>query len=64
MMLDFVVMFGIFFIMIIIVLLVLYFIGLWKLFQKAGKNGWEAIVPFYNTWVLVEISGLAWWYAG
>ena len=63
MMLDFVVMFGIFFIMIIIVLLVLYFIGLWKLFQKAGKNGWEAIVPFYNTWVLVEISGLAWWYA-
>lgn len=42
--------------------LVVYIIGLWKLFKKAGKNGWEAIVPFYNTWVLVEIAGLNWWY--
>lgn len=43
--------------------LAVYYVGLWKLFKKAGKNGWEAIVPFYNTWVLVEISGVAWWYA-
>ncbi len=42
---------------------ILYLVGLWKLFRKAGKNGWEAIIPFYNTWVLVEISGLSWWYA-
>lgn len=34
----------------------------WKLFKKAGKKGWEAIVPFYNSWVLVEISGLEWWW--
>ena len=54
---------GIFFIIILIAILLLYTIGLWKVFQKAGRNGWEAIVPFYNTWVLVEISGLAWWYA-
>lgn len=44
-------------------LFVAYFIGLWKLFQKAGYQGWEAIIPFYNNWILVEISGLAWWYA-
>lgn len=37
-------------------------IAQWKFFKKAGKNGWEAIVPFYNTWVLIEISGLNWWY--
>ena len=43
-------------------LLVVYVIGLWKLFKKAGKNGWEAIVPFYNTYVLIEIAGLNWWY--
>lgn len=40
----------------------LYVIGLWKLFKKAGKNGWEAIIPFYNIYVLIEISGLNWWY--
>lgn len=47
---------------ILIPIVVVYIIGLWKLFKKAGKNGWEAIVPFYNGWTLVEISGLNWWY--
>lgn len=30
---------------------------LWKVFKKAGRNGWEAIIPFYSRWVLYEISG-------
>jgi len=47
---------------VLIPILVLYYVGLWKLFKKAGKNGWEAIIPFYGSWVLVEISGLNWWY--
>jgi len=25
----------------------------WKIFEKAGQPGWAAIVPFYNTYVLV-----------
>lgn len=37
-------------------------IAQWKLFKKAGKNGWEAIIPFYSTWVTIEIAGLNWWY--
>ena len=41
---------------------VFYIVCLWKLFKKAGKNGWEAIIPFYSTWVLIEIAGLNWWY--
>lgn len=48
---------------VLVPMLVFYFISLWKVFKKAGRNGWEAIIPLYNTWVLVEISGLAWWYA-
>lgn len=32
-------------------------IGMWKVFKKAGKGGWEAIVPIYNIWTLFEISG-------
>lgn len=31
-------------------------ITMWKIFKKAGKNGWEAIVPFYNMFVLFEIT--------
>ena len=46
----------------VLVIGILYIIGLWKLFKKAGKNGWEAIIPFYNIWILIEISGLNKWY--
>ena len=31
-------------------------IVMWKLFTKAGKPGWAAIVPFYNLYVLFEIT--------
>lgn len=34
----------------------------WKIFKKAGKQGWEAVIPIYNTWVLFEIVGLKGWY--
>lgn len=39
-----------------------YIVCLWKLFKKAGKNGWEAIIPFYNEYILIKIAGLHWWY--
>lgn len=47
---------------IIVAFLVVLIVGLAKLFKKAGKPEWAAIVPFYNTYVLVEIAGLNWWY--
>ena len=31
-------------------------IGMWKIFVKAGKPGWAAIVPFYNMYILFEIT--------
>ena len=40
--------------------------GLWKLFVKAGKPGFYAIVPILNLYTLVEITGLpvTWfWYS-
>lgn len=43
-------------------MIILEIIGKWKVFKKAGKNGWEAIIPYYNTWVLVSISGCKWWF--
>jgi len=30
--------------------------GLYKLFEKAGAPGWKAFVPFYNTWVMLELA--------
>ncbi len=48
--------------LIAIAALVVIIIGEVKLFKKAGKPGWAAIVPFYSTYVLVEIAGLNWWY--
>ncbi|GGE69472.1 hypothetical protein EV200_11051 [Pedobacter psychrotolerans] len=32
-------------------------IGMWKIFEKAGKPGWAAIVPIYNMIILLEIIG-------
>ena len=33
----------------------------WKIFTKAGKPGWAAIVPFYNFYILLQIVGLPIW---
>lgn len=37
-------------------------ISLWQIFKKAGKEGWESIIPVYNIIVLLEITGLPIWY--
>jgi hypothetical protein len=34
----------------------------WKLFSKAGRPGWGALVPIYNVYLLLKIVGKpAWW---
>jgi hypothetical protein len=35
---------------------------LWMIFQKAGEEGWKAIIPIWNTIVLLKISGRPWWW--
>jgi hypothetical protein len=38
-------------------------VSLWKLFTKAGKPGWAALIPFYNMIVLLQIVGRPiWWF--
>lgn len=34
----------------------------WKVYKKAGKQGWECLIPIYNIIVLIEIAGLPLWY--
>ena len=39
------------------------FVGMWKSFQKAGKPGWAALIPIYNSYVMVQIAGRPlWWF--
>ena len=47
-----------------IVLGVIGIIGMWKVFAKADRPGWAALVPIYNCIVLLEIIGRpVWWLA-
>lgn len=41
---------------------VVHFAGTWKLYVKAGRKSWEAIVPVYNAIVLLKIlKRPTWW---
>ena len=44
------------------ILSIIYIIGVWKIFTKAGKPGWAAIIPIYNIIVLLEIVGKPLWW--
>jgi hypothetical protein len=46
------------------VLAVIMIVAMWKIFVKAGKPGWAAIIPIYNYYVLLQIVGRpGWWLA-
>ena len=34
----------------------------WRVFTKAGKEGWAALIPLYNIIVLLEIAGKPLWW--
>jgi len=43
------------------VLLVVFYASLWRVFGKAGRPGWAAIIPVYNWIELLRIEGSAAW---
>ena len=47
--------------LIVVAIAVISIIAMWKIFEKAGHEGWKAIIPFYNMYILTEISGLNGW---
>ncbi|MDX1829122.1 MAG: signal peptidase I [Lutibacter sp.] len=45
-----------------LIIQVIHFLGTWKLYKKAGKKSWQAIVPIYNAIVLMRIINRpVWW---
>ena len=49
-------------VVVFVAVLIFMIVATWKMYKKAGKNGWESIIPFYSNWVYVEIAGLNWWW--
>jgi hypothetical protein len=45
-----------------LLLMILMIVALCKVFAKAGEAWWKAIIPIYNLFVLVIISGKPWWW--
>ena len=46
----------------VLAIVLLVFVSLWKIFEKAGKPGWAGIVPIYNIVVWLELVGRPiWW---
>lgn len=39
-----------------LVLSIVLIAAMWKIFEKAGQEGWKAIIPIYNMYILYEIS--------
>jgi len=44
------------------VLMIIVIVGMWKMFEKAGKPGWASLIPIYNFIVLLEIVGKPLWW--
>lgn len=53
---------GLFIVAVELAILVAIIAGFWKVFTKAGKPGWAAIIPIYNVIVLLEIAGKPLWW--
>ncbi|WP_375324940.1 signal peptidase I [Flagellimonas sp. GZD32] len=46
----------------ILLIQVIHFLGTWKLYVKAGRKAWEAAIPVYNGIVLMKIINRPWWW--
>ncbi len=47
-----------------VILSIIYFVathvGLYKIFEKMGEDGWKALVPFYSTYLAVKMVKKSW----
>ncbi|HUX85593.1 MAG TPA: DUF5684 domain-containing protein, partial [Chloroflexota bacterium] len=50
------------FILLYLAIVVVEIVAVWRLFTKAGRPGWASIIPIYNSYVLLKISGHSGWW--
>jgi uncharacterized protein DUF5684 len=50
------------FLLFLLVFALLIVVSMWVVFEKAGQSGVQSIVPFYNMYILMQVSGKpGWW---
>jgi len=47
-----------------LVFYILTVIATWKIFKKAGIEGWKSLIPIYNAYLLYKIAGVNFWIYG
>ena len=53
---------GLIFFLVGMAVAVVFIIGMWKVFTKAGQPGWAILIPIYNIYILLKIAGRpGWW---
>jgi hypothetical protein len=57
-----IIVFVMFFMLGMFALLLLVIVATWKVYQKAGRQGWASVVPFYNSVVMLDIIGEPYWW--
>jgi len=45
-----------------LVVIVFEIAAVWRVFVKAGDRGWKAIIPIWNTLIVLKIVGRPWWW--
>ncbi len=45
-----------------LIIAVILIVALWRVFAKAGRPGWHAIIPILNTYDLIKIAGYSGWF--
>ena len=47
---------------IVVIIILIGIAAMWKLFEKAGIEGWKSLIPLYNIFLLTKLSfGTGWW---
>ncbi len=46
----------------ILIFVVFYTICMWKIYVKAGQDGWACLIPFYSSYIYTKIIGKPWWW--
>ncbi|MET3880855.1 DUF5684 domain-containing protein [Chitinophaga sp. OAE865] len=56
------VIFGGTFLILCLVASIFFIICGWKIFEKAGQEGWKSIIPIYSIYIFLKIIGKPWWW--
>ena len=55
---------GVMFWIVLIAVAVLIYVAKWKVFKKANKDGWEALIPVHSDIIELQLGGIKtyWWF--